>query len=134
MFPNDVQVQFDLGEFYFENNEIENCKEIFSKLSELPQKRRASLVYLGRCALLENQYTKAVEFLDSALKEMFRMDRYKREALYYLGQACEGIGDNERALKCYRDIESSLSGYQDVQDRISALGGDPAVAEAAAGK
>ena len=133
MFPNDVQVQFDLGEFYFEVNEIERSKEIFTKLSEFPQKRRASLVYLGRCALIDGDHAKAAECLDMALKEMFRMDRYKREALYYLGNACEGLGDAARALKCYKDVEASVSGYRDVKERIAALeGGAAAPADAAA--
>jgi tetratricopeptide (TPR) repeat protein len=123
MFPNDVQVQFDLGEFYFETGEIAKSKEIFTKLVDFPQKRRASLVYLGRCALLEKDFARAVECLDSALTEMYRMDRYRREALYYLGNACEGVGDNARALKCYQDIEASVSGYRDVHERIAALGG-----------
>ena len=129
MFPNDVQVQFDLGEFYFEVGEIANAKEVFGRLADFPQKRRASLVYLGRCALLENDFPRAVECLDQALKEMFRMDRYKREALYYLGNACEGVGDNARALKCYQDVEASLSGYRDVQERIAALNGGQAPAD-----
>ena len=125
MFPNDVQVQFDLGEFYFEVNEIDKAKEVFTRLLDFPQKRRASLVYLGRCALLESDFPRAVDYMDQALKEMFRMDRFKREALYYLGNACEGVGDNARALKCYQEVEASLSGYRDVQARIAALSGVP---------
>ena len=123
MFPNDVQVQFDLGEFYFEVGELAPAKEVFSRLLEFPQKRRASLVYLGRCALLESDFSRAVEYLEQALKEMYRMDRFKREALYYLGNACEGTGDTARALKCYQEVEASLKGYRDVQARITALGG-----------
>ncbi len=133
MFPNDMQVQFDLGEFYFEVNELEKSQEIFSKLAEFPQKRRASLVFLGRCALLEHNYSRAVECLDQALKEMYRMDRYKREALYYLGNACEGAGDAGRALKCYQEVEKSMSGYRDVEARIAALGGGSG-ADSAAGE
>ena len=123
-FPNDVQVQFDLGEFYFEVGELASAKEVFTRLLDFPQKRRASLVYLGRCALLENEFQPAAEFLEQALKEMFRMDRFKREALYYLGNACEGTGDTARALKCYQDVEASVGGYRDVRERIKALGGE----------
>ena len=129
MFPNDVQVQFDLGEFYFEVNEIASAKEVFTRLLDFPQKRRASLVYLGRCALLEQDYPRAVECLEQALKEMYRMDRFKREALYYLGNACEGIGDNARALTCYQDVEANLKGYRDIKERIAALSGSPAPVE-----
>lgn len=123
MFPNDVQVQFDLGEFYFEVGEIAKSKEVFNRLLEFPQKRRASLVYLGRCALAESDFPLAVDCLDQALKEMFRMDRFKREALYYLGNACEGVGDTARALKCYQEIEANLSGYRDIRERLAALNG-----------
>ena len=124
LFPNDVQVQFDLGELYFEVNETDKAKEVFTRLLEYPQKRRASLVYLGRCALSDKDYPRAIDCIEQALKEMFRMDRFKREALYYLGNACEGAGDNARALKCYQEIEGSLSGYRDVGERIAALGGN----------
>ena len=75
---------------------------------------------------MENDFARAVECLDAALSEMYRMDRYRREALYYLGNACEGTGDNARALKCYQDIEASVSGYRDVRERIAALGGGAA--------
>ena len=122
-FPNDMQVQFDLGEFYFEVNDIAGAKEVFTRLLEFPQKRRASLVYLGRCALLENDCQHAVEYLEQALKEMYRMDRFKREALYYFGNACEGVGDTAKALKAYQEVEANLSGYRDVRERIAALGG-----------
>ena len=120
-FPNDVQVQFDLGEFYFEVGEFAASKEIFEKLSTFPQKRRSSLVYLGRIAIDDGEFAKAAEYLDEALKEMYRMDRYKREALYYLGNACEGTGDTARAIKCYKEVEASVSGYRDVKARLSAL-------------
>ena len=121
-FPNDVQVQFDLGEFYFEVGEYSASKEIFEKLSAYPQKRRASWVYLGRIALLDGEFAAAAEHLDAALKEMYRMDRYKREALYYLGNACEGSGDTERAIKCYQEVEASVAGYRDIKERLKALG------------
>ena len=130
-FPNDVQVQFDLGEFYFEVGEFPESRTIFEKLLSYPQKRRASLVYLGRIALQNGEFAKAIECLDEALKEMYRMDRYKREALYYLGNACEGAGDTERAVKCYQEVEASVPGYRDVKSRLKALGAAPLDAKTA---
>ena len=130
-FPNDVQVQFDLGEFYFEVGEFPESRTIFEKLLSYPQKRRASLVYLGRIALQNGEFAKAIECLDEALKEMYRMDRYKREALYYLGNACEGAGDTERAVKCYQEVEASVPGYRDVKARLEALGAAPIEAKTA---
>ena len=133
-FPNDVQVQFDLGEFYFEVGEFAESRAIFEKLLAFPQKRRASLVYLGRIALQNGEFAKAVEDLGEALKEMYRMDRYKREALYYLGNAYEGVGDTAGAVKCYQDVEVSVSGYRDVRARLEALGAAPTDENKAADK
>ncbi len=131
-FPNDMQMQFDLAELYFERGGIDEAKNLFHSIAQNPQKRRASLVYIGRCELLSGNPEAAIEPIESALKEMFRMDKYKREALYYLGTACEAVGRKERALECYSQIVASIPDYRDVPARMAALTGTPA-AEAAAG-
>ena len=122
-FSGDMQLQFDLGVLQFENNMFAEAVETFTKVSDNPQKRRASLVYLGRCAIATNEPEKAIAYLDDALKEMFRMDIQKREALYYLGNAHEMNGNSEQALECYRKISSNMSNYRDIKDRIAALAG-----------
>ncbi len=120
-FPNDMQLQFDLGELQFECGMYAEAEATFTSVAENPQKRRGSLVYLGRCALLADQAEKAVGFLRDAVNEMPRMDKYKREALYYLGNACELTGDIEEAKNCYRQILVSMANYRDVPARMSAL-------------
>lgn len=122
-FPNDAQLQFDLAEYYFENNDIDNAEQTFSKVAEFAQKRRAALVYLGRCSLLKNEPQKAFTNLDTAAKEMYRMDKHKREALYFLAQACEQLGKNTEALDYYQKIYNSMNNYRDVSERIAALSG-----------
>jgi len=122
-FPNDMQLQFDLGELQFERNMIDEAIATFTAVAENPQKRRGSLVYLGRCALLKNDIAKAVELLRTAVNDMPRMDKYKREALYYLGNACEAAVDNAGALEAYRQINASMDNYRDVPQRMSALQG-----------
>ena len=127
-FSGDMQLQFDLGVLQFENNMIAEAVETFTRVSDNPQKRRASLVYLGRCALLNNDPAQAVELIETAISEMFRMDIQKREALYYLGNAYEALGNSEKALEAYKKISANMSNYRDIQTRIAALTGDAAPA------
>jgi tetratricopeptide (TPR) repeat protein len=120
-FPNDAQLQFDLGELYFELGEFEQARTIFTKTAEFAQKRRACLVYLGRCAIQFNDAACAIEFLQNAVKEMYRMDKYKREALYFLGNAFELAGDTANAVDCYTKVKASMENYRDVPQRLAQL-------------
>ena len=123
-FSGDMQLQFDLGVLQFENNMFDDAVVTFTKVSDNPQKRRASLVYLGRCAMAANDPAKAIGFFDDAIKDMFRMDIQKREALYYLGNAHEMNGNAEAALECYRKISANMANYRDIQERMAALSGN----------
>lgn len=121
-FPNDMQLQFDFGELQFEFEMYDEAVKTFQKVAENPQKRRGSLVYLGRCALLRNDPVEAEKYLQEAVNEMPRMDKYKREAMYYLGNALELNGKNEDAVTNYRQILVSMANYRDVPQRLKALG------------
>ncbi len=120
-FPNDMQLQFDLAELHFECDMIDKAFELFAAIAENPQKRRGSLVYMGRCCLLRNNVEQAVTYLREAVNEMPRMDKYKREAMYYLGNALELSGDKEGAKENYRQILLSMADYRDVPQRLSEL-------------
>ena len=120
-FSGDMQLQFDLGVLQFENNMFAEAVETFTRVSDNPQKRRASLVYLGRCALASNELDSAIKYLEDAIKEMFRMDIQKREALYYLGYAYEMNGNKQEALEAYRKISVNMANYRDIQERMAAL-------------
>lgn len=122
-FPNDIQLQFDLGELRFEQNDFVTAREIFTAVAANPQKRRASLVYLGRCALALGDPATAEPLLDEAVKDMYRMDKYRREALYYLALASEGIGKTAEAIECYKTIKANMANYRDVAARLDALAG-----------
>ncbi|MCQ2378436.1 MAG: tetratricopeptide repeat protein [Victivallaceae bacterium] len=120
-FPNDAQLQLDLGALYFERKEYDQAEAIIRATAEIPQTRRKSLVYLGQCAILRGAPEEAVKYLEEAVAEMYRVDKSKREALYYLGNACEACGNTERAVDCYRQISNSMANYRDVAARLSKL-------------
>ncbi len=125
-FPNDMQLQYDLAELFFERGDLKRAKEILEKIVENPQKRRPGLVLLGRCELAQGDAAKARELIETAVKEMYSMDRMKREALYFLGEACEKSGDNEAALANYRIIQENMVGYRDVDEKVQTLTGTTA--------
>ena len=54
------------------------------------------------------------------------MDKYRREALYYLAIAYEGNGKKAEALDCYKTIRANMENYRDIAVRIAALTEDPA--------
>ena len=121
-FPNDIQLQFDLAELRFEQNNFEEARQIFESISDNPQKHRACLVYLGRCAIAMGDTAAAEPLLAEAVKDMYRMDKYRREALYYLAIAYEGNGKTAEAVDCYKTIRASVENYRDIADRLKALG------------
>ena len=126
-FPNDMQLQFDLGELQFEFDMFEAAEATFKAVAENPQKRRGSLVYLGRCELLKNNPAQAVEYLTAAVNDMARMDKYKREAMYYLGNALVLVGRIDEAKENYKQILISMADYRDVPQRMKALEENAAV-------
>ena len=120
-FPNDIQLQFDLAELRFMQEKYEEARVIFQQISDNPQKHRACLVFLGKCELAMNNSAAAEPLLAEAVKEMYRMDKYRREALYYLALAYEGNGKKSEALECYKTIRANMENYRDISDRIAAL-------------
>lgn len=121
-FPNDIQLQFDLAELRFEQENFEEAKRIFESIEDNPQKHRACLVYLGRCAIAMGDTATAEPLLAEAVKDMYRMDKYRREALYYLAIAYEGNGKKNEAVECYKTIRASVENYRDIGERLAALG------------
>ena len=120
-FPNDKQLQFDLAEYYYEKQDYEKAKEVFEQVADNPLKRRASLVYIARCLLKMDAPAEAIPHLEEAISEMIRMDKYKREALYYLGISMQRIGNVEKAVECFRSVRNSMPNYRDIQERMEAL-------------
>ncbi|MBR2911572.1 MAG: hypothetical protein IKC05_08165, partial [Lentisphaeria bacterium] len=59
-------------------------------------------------------------------KDMYRMDKYRREALYYLAIAYEGNGKTAEALECYKTIRANMENYRDIQARMAAISGESA--------
>lgn len=117
-FPNDTQLRFDLAVVYWEVGDVDKSLEQFQLAQRNPQRRLTCLVYLGRCFAAKKQFDMSTEQFDKALSEMLVMDKQKMEALYYYGIAADDMGDNEKALSCFKDIYQANINYRDVKERM----------------
>jgi len=60
----------------------------------------------------------AIEQFQKAIDEMLVMDKDKENALYYLGVAYEHMGENEKALNCFKEIYQQNVNFRDVKEKI----------------
>lgn len=120
-FPKDPTLQLDLAVLHFERGEFDEAEKLFTQVLDTAQTRRTALVYLGRCSILAGKMEDAVKQLEEAVASMYRIDKYKREALYYLAEAATATGNSKRALECYRMIHNSMKNYRDVEEKLAAL-------------
>ena len=65
-----------------------------------------------------------VKQLESALEDLVQMDNTKKEVLYEKGLMHVEMGDNARAIDCFKEIYEVDYGYRDVATRVeSSYGG-----------
>ncbi|MCP3965648.1 MAG: hypothetical protein GY750_14815 [Lentisphaerae bacterium] len=118
IYPHDGLLRYDLAVIYFDSDFVEESIEQFQQARNNPQRRLASMVYLGRCFQQNGQTDMAVEQFIEALKEMKTMTDEKKNTLYCLGKAYEQSGKTEDAVKCYKDIYQKDVNYKDVSKLI----------------
>ena len=117
-YPNDTQLRYDLALMYFETENFDAALEEFQKARKNPQRKRSCIVYIGRCFEHKKQFDMAVDQFTEALDEMLEMSKEKMEAIYYLGIAYESLGQNDKALECFKEIYQNNINYKDVAERI----------------
>lgn len=124
-YPNDLQLRYELAIMYFELGDFENALGQFQLSQKNPQRRLASIVYLGQCFHEKKQFDIAIEEYTKAISEMLTMDRQKMEALYFLGLTYEETNDIEKAVDCFKQIYRANIKFKDVSDRLARLTGKP---------
>lgn len=120
LYPNDLQLRFELAEIYWQGKRIDEALEQFQLAQRHPQKRVFAIVYMGRCFQEKGQYDMAVEQYLSALKDMLSADEQKLETLYSLGLTYDAMGKKEDAFACFKQIYSIDITFRDVKDRVAA--------------
>ncbi len=120
LYPNDTLMRYDLAELYWELGRVDDALQHFQIAQKNPSKRLLSIVYLGRCFAAKKQFDMAVEQYDKAISDMPVMDKDKMNAIYHLGTTCEIMGNDEKAMDCFKQIYSANVNYLDVAKRMEA--------------
>jgi tetratricopeptide (TPR) repeat protein len=118
-YPNDLMYRFDLGVLYMKTGNIQGAIEQFQKAVGQPQRRIASLNYLGQCFQQEGLHDLAVDQYLKAQEDLPMMDNLKKEITYNLGNCYEAMGDLEKAVTEYKKIAAVDFGFRDVRQKIT---------------
>ncbi len=117
-YPNDLMYRFTLGELHLKDGEYQEAVQQLQRSVGQPQKRIASLNYLGQCFEQLGLHDIAIEQFTKAIDESPGMDNLKKDLIYNLGRAYEGMGEDEKAIAEFKKIAAVDFGYRDVRDRI----------------
>ena len=121
LYPNDAGLRYNLGVVCWDRGEVDEALQAFQIGQKNPSKRLLALVYLGRCFHSKGQYDMAVDQYKNALQGMIPMNREKMDALYFLGQTYEEMGDKANAADCFKQIYQANISFRDVAARIENL-------------
>ena len=119
-YPTDLQIRFELGQLYFQAGKIGEAIQEFQKAQNNPQRRLASIMYLGRCFGKRGMNDLAARKIQEALKEKFNFDDEKKEMLYELGCVFEKMNKPDEAIEQFKQIYEADIGYRDVAAKVDA--------------
>ena len=117
-YPNDLMYRYDLGVLYLKTGNLNGAIEQFQKSRGQPQRRVASLNYLGQCFQQLGFADMAIDVFNEAINEIPTMDGLKKELLYNLGCAYENMGQPDKAVAEFKKIAAVDFGFRDVREKI----------------
>ena len=118
-YPNDLMYRYDLGVLHMKTGNVQGAVEQFQRSVGQPQRRIASLNYLGQCFRQLGLSDLAIDQFCRAIDELPTMDGLKKDITYNLATAYEDIGDAEKAIAEYKKIAAVDFSYKDVRDKIT---------------
>lgn len=121
-YPNDLLYRFDYAVLLMQAGNIQEAIEQFQRSVGQPQKRIASLNFLGQCFQQMGLQDLAVEQFTKAIEETPAMDNLKKDLIYNLGTAYDSMGEHDKALAEFKKIAAVDYGFRDVRDRIMRKG------------
>jgi len=119
-YPTDLQIRFELGQLYFNAGKISEAIQEFQKAQNNPQRRLASIMFLGRCFAKRGMNDLAARKIQEALKEKPGFDDEKKEMLYELGCVFEKMNKPDDAIEQFKQIYEADIGYRDVAAKVDA--------------
>lgn len=119
-YPTDLQIRFELGQLYYNAGKFNEATQEFQKAQNNPQRRLASIMYLGRCFAKKGMNDMAARRFQDALKEKLGFDDEKKEMLYDLGCVYEKMNKPDEAIEQFKQIYEADIGYRDVAAKVDA--------------
>ena len=119
-YPNDLQLRFELGVLYSEAGRIKEAIQEFQKAQNNPHVRIQAIYQLGRCFAQQRMFDLAVRSFENAIKEKPVFDDEKKELIYALGTAFEGLGKTEAAMEQFKLLYEADIGFKDVAAKVDA--------------
>lgn len=119
-YPSDLQLRFELGQIYFRAGKIGEAIGEFQKSQASPQRRGASLGYLGQCFSRRGLHDVGLRTLQRAIDEKTVLDEEKMELIYQLGLTLELMGRRNEAIEQFKQIYEVNIGFRDVAARVDA--------------
>jgi tetratricopeptide (TPR) repeat protein len=119
-YPTDLQIRYELAQLYFNAGKIGEAIQEFQKAQNNPQRRLASIMYLGRCFAKRGMNDLAARKIQEALKEKLSFDDEKKEMLYELGSVFEKMNKPDEAIEQFKQIYEADIGYRDVAAKVDA--------------
>jgi tetratricopeptide (TPR) repeat protein len=117
-YPNDLQIRFELGQFYLQAGKIGEATQEFQKAQHNPHRRIQSLNYLGQCFARRGFNDMAARTLQNAIKEKQVFDEEKKDLIYSLGSVLEKMGKADEAIEQFKLIYETDIGYRDVAAKV----------------
>jgi tetratricopeptide (TPR) repeat protein len=119
-YPNDLALRFDLGQLLLEAGRIGEAIQEFQKAQNNPHKRIAAMAALAQCFSRRGMHDLAARTLQNAIKEKLVFDDEKKDLIYALGCALDGLGRKAESIEQFKLIYEVDIGYRDIAARVDA--------------
>ncbi|HXS69353.1 MAG TPA: tetratricopeptide repeat protein [Candidatus Polarisedimenticolia bacterium] len=116
--PTDLSARFELGKLFFEAGKIGEAMAEFQKSKNNPNKKIASMNYLGQCFARRKMYPIAVTTFQDAIKDKPVFDEEKKDLVYNLGTVFEAMDKKKESIEQFEQIYAVDIGYRDVQAKV----------------
>ena len=118
---DDAEKEYKRGLALRKAGDIDGCLEALQKASRAPKLRFATSWLIARLYRDRDMMPQALEWLERASQAPASNADDGHQVLYELADGLETVGEVARALAICMELESDVSGYRDVAQRIDRL-------------
>lgn len=117
-YPTDLQIRFELGQFYFDAGKISEAIPEFQKSQNNPHRKIQSGIYLAKCFEKRGMNDMAARRLQEILKDKVGFDDEKKDLIYTLGCLLEKMNKRDEAIEQFKLIYEVDSSYKEVAKKV----------------